>query len=91
MTSHRMTASTRDRSFASQLFRITFIFQGEEFGESVIETLRIEASFDCAAMTNGNDARFLGDHDHDGVALLAEPERGAVAQARAPGRGRPAG
>ena len=88
MTAHRMTARTRARIFAGQLFRITFIFEGEEFAETAAETLGIEASFDHAAMTNRNDARFFGDHDDDGVGLFAEARAPRGAAGPASGRDR---
>src|SRR5258707_317277 len=82
ITAHSTMASARATHFASQLFRISFFMTlGEERFEPGPERLRVEVSFDPAAVTNGNDARLLRDDDDHRVALLGEPERGAVPQA----------
>jgi len=81
MTDHRMRASTRESIFASQLWRIVFIFEGEELGETTPKTPGSKFLSITPAVAKRNHAGFLGDDDDDGVAFLRQPERRAVPQA----------
>src|SRR4051812_31072981 len=84
ITAHSTSARAREMSFACQWFvtrRLScfMIVEEQEFAEAALERFGVKVSFDAAAVTNGNDARFLADHHDERVRFLAQAERGAMA------------
>src|SRR5450432_3103422 len=78
-------ASSREVSFARQLFRIIFfiIAVEQDFAEPLPESFRCKIPLDPSAVTNRNRAGLLGNNHGDRVGFLRNAQTRAMPQAEA--------